>query len=109
MVCDSWHQQQHSVSGCVAGTKFVAADFNTLVLSLKCRQGFKAEDVPHDESDLPGLLAANRSHAGRAAGIIRQPAGPQPDGCEGLLCWVCFILPALNLWWTNYDIESPSQ
>jgi propionyl-CoA carboxylase alpha chain len=57
--------------------KFVAGDFNTGFIAENYGQGFKAEDVPHDDPDFLVALAAyvNRRMLGRAAGISGQLPG----------------------------------
>ena len=61
----------------LANPKFVAGDFNTGFIAENYAQGFKAEDVPHDDPDFPVALAAyvNRRLLGRAAGISGQLPG----------------------------------
>jgi propionyl-CoA carboxylase alpha chain len=61
----------------LAHPKFVSGDFNTGFIAEHYGQGFRAEDVPHDD---PGLLvalaaAAHRRYRERAAGIGGQLAG----------------------------------
>jgi propionyl-CoA carboxylase alpha chain len=57
--------------------KFVAGDFNTGFIAENYGQGFKAEDVPHDDPHFLVALAAyvNRRMLGRAAGISGQLPG----------------------------------
>ena len=57
--------------------KFVAGDFNTGFIAENYSQGFKAEDVLHDDPDFLVALAAyvNRRMLGRAAGISGQMPG----------------------------------
>ena len=57
--------------------KFVAGDFNTGFIAENYAQGFKAEEVPHDDPDFLLALAAyvNRRLLGRAAGISGQVPG----------------------------------
>jgi propionyl-CoA carboxylase alpha chain len=61
----------------LAHPKFVAGDFNTGFIAENYAQGFKAEDVPHDDPDFLVALAAyvNRRLLGRAAGISGQLPG----------------------------------
>ncbi len=61
----------------LAHSKFVAGDFNTGFIAENYAQGFKAEDVPHDDPDFLVALAAyvNRRLLGRAAGISGQLPG----------------------------------
>ena len=61
----------------LAHPKFVAGDFNTGFIAENYSQGFKAEDVPHDDPDFLVALAAyvNRRMLGRAAGISGQMPG----------------------------------
>jgi propionyl-CoA carboxylase alpha chain len=61
----------------LAHPKFVAGDFNTGFIAENYGQGFRAEDVPHDDPDFLIALAAyvNRRLLGRAAGISGQLPG----------------------------------
>ena len=61
----------------LAHPKFVAGDFNTGFIAENYAQGFKAENVPHDDPDFLVALAAyvNRRLLGRAAGISGQLPG----------------------------------
>ncbi len=61
----------------LAHPKFVAGDFNTGFIAENYAQGFKAEEVPHDDPDFLVALAAyvNRRLLGRAAGISGQLPG----------------------------------
>ena len=61
----------------LAHPKFVAGDFNTGFIAENYAQGFKAENVPHDDPDFLVALAAyvNRRMLGRAAGISGQLPG----------------------------------
>ncbi|MDO8458445.1 MAG: acetyl/propionyl/methylcrotonyl-CoA carboxylase subunit alpha [Burkholderiaceae bacterium] len=61
----------------LAHPKFVAGDFNTGFIAENYGQGFKAEDVPHDDSDFLVALAAfvRRKSRERAAGITGQLPG----------------------------------
>ena len=61
----------------LAHPKFVAGDFNTGFIAENYSQGFKAEDVPHDDPDFLVALAAyvNRRMLSRAAGISGQLPG----------------------------------
>ena len=64
-------------SALLAHPKFVAGDFNTGFIAENYGQGFRAEDVPHDDPDFLVALAAyvNRRQLGRAAGISGQMPG----------------------------------
>ena len=64
-------------SALLAHPKFVAGDFNTGFIAENYSQGFRAEDVPHDDPDFLVALAAyvNRRQLGRAAGISGQMPG----------------------------------
>jgi propionyl-CoA carboxylase alpha chain len=64
-------------SALLAHPKFVAGDFNTGFIAENYPQGFRAEDVPHDDPDLLIALAAaaNRRYLQRAAGISGQLPG----------------------------------
>ena len=61
----------------LAHPKFVAGDFNTGFIAENYAQGFRAEDVPHDDADFLVALAAyvNRRILARAAGISGQLPG----------------------------------
>ncbi|MDQ3059693.1 MAG: acetyl-CoA carboxylase biotin carboxylase subunit [Pseudomonadota bacterium] len=61
----------------LAHPKFVAGDFNTGFIAENYAQGFRAEDVPHDDPDFLVALAAyvNRRIRSRAAGISGQLPG----------------------------------
>ena len=61
----------------LAHPKFVAGDFNTGFIAEHYAQGFRAEDVPHDDPDFLVALAAAayRRYRERAAGISGQLAG----------------------------------
>ncbi len=61
----------------LAHPKFVTGDFNTGFIAENYGQGFRAEDVPHDDPDFLIALAAyvNRRLLGRAAGISGQLPG----------------------------------
>ena len=61
----------------LAHPKFVAGDFNTGFIAEHYAQGFRAEDVPHEDPDFLVVLAAaaNRRYRERAAGISGQLAG----------------------------------
>jgi len=61
----------------LAHPKFVAGDFNTGFIAENYAQGFRAEDVPHDDADFLVALAAyvNRRMLARAAGISGQLPG----------------------------------
>ncbi|MDO9277763.1 MAG: acetyl/propionyl/methylcrotonyl-CoA carboxylase subunit alpha [Polaromonas sp.] len=61
----------------LAHPKFVAGDFNTGFIAENYGQGFRAEDVLHDDPDFLVALAAyvNRRLLGRAAGISGQLPG----------------------------------
>jgi propionyl-CoA carboxylase alpha chain len=57
--------------------KFVTGDFNTGFIAEQYPQGFRAEDVPHEDPDFLVALAAavNRRYLERAAGISGQLPG----------------------------------
>jgi len=61
----------------LAHPKFVAGDFNTGFIAENYAQGFRAEDVPHDDAAFLVALAAyvNRRLLDRAAGISGQLPG----------------------------------
>jgi len=61
----------------LAHPKFVAGDFNTGFIAENYSQGFRAEDVPHDDADLLVALAAfvNRKYRNRASNISGQLEG----------------------------------
>jgi propionyl-CoA carboxylase alpha chain len=61
----------------LAHPKFVAGDFNTGFIAEHYGQGFRAEDVPHDEADFLVALAAfvRRKSRERAAGLSGQLPG----------------------------------
>jgi propionyl-CoA carboxylase alpha chain len=61
----------------LAHPKFVAGDFDTGFIAEQWPQGFRAEDVPHDDPDFLVALAAaaNRRYLERAAGISGQLPG----------------------------------
>jgi propionyl-CoA carboxylase alpha chain len=61
----------------LAHPKFVAGDFNTGFIAENYGQGFRAEDVPHDDNNFLVALAAyvNRRILARAAGISGQLPG----------------------------------
>jgi propionyl-CoA carboxylase alpha chain len=61
----------------LAHPKFVAGDFNTGFIAENYGQGFKAEDVPHDDADFLVALAAfvRRKSRERAAGLTGQLPG----------------------------------
>ena len=61
----------------LAHPKFVAGDFNTGFIAENYAQGFRAEDVPHDDADLLLALAAfvNRKYRNRASSISGQMEG----------------------------------
>ncbi len=61
----------------LAHPSFVAGDFNTGFIAEHYGQGFRAEDVPHDDPDFLVALAAAayRRYRERAAGISGQLAG----------------------------------
>ncbi|MDE2398139.1 MAG: acetyl-CoA carboxylase biotin carboxylase subunit [Burkholderiales bacterium] len=64
-------------SALLAHPKFVSGDFNTGFIAEHYGQGFRAEDVGHDDPDFLVALAAAvyRSYRTRAAGISGQLAG----------------------------------
>ncbi|MDO8450728.1 MAG: acetyl/propionyl/methylcrotonyl-CoA carboxylase subunit alpha [Rhodoferax sp.] len=61
----------------LAHPRFVAGDFNTGFIAENYSQGFRAEDVPHDDANLLIALAAfvNRKFRNRAAAISGQMEG----------------------------------
>ncbi|MBA4263935.1 MAG: acetyl/propionyl-CoA carboxylase subunit alpha [Comamonadaceae bacterium] len=61
----------------LAHPKFVAGDFNTGFIAEHYAQGFKAEDVPHDDADFLVALAAfvRRKSRERASGLSGQLPG----------------------------------
>ncbi|NWG74127.1 MAG: acetyl-CoA carboxylase biotin carboxylase subunit [Rubrivivax sp.] len=61
----------------LAHPKFVAGDFDTGFIAQQYPQGFRAEDVPHDDPDFLVALAAavNRTYRKRAAMISGQLPG----------------------------------
>ena len=61
----------------LAHPAFVAGDFDTGFIAAHYGQGFRAEDVPHDDPEFLVALAAaaNRRYRERAAGISGQLAG----------------------------------
>ena len=65
----------------LAHPKFVSGDFNTGFIAEHYAQGFRAEDVPHDDPNFLVALAAAayRRYLERAAGISGQLAGPPRD------------------------------
>jgi propionyl-CoA carboxylase alpha chain len=64
-------------SALLAHPKFVAGQFNTGFIAEHYGQGFRAEDVPHEDPDFLVALAAaaNRRYLERAAGISGQLPG----------------------------------
>ena len=64
-------------SALLAHPKFVSGDFNTGFIAENYPQGFRAEDVPHDDPDFLVALAATmyRRYRDRAAGISGQMPG----------------------------------
>jgi propionyl-CoA carboxylase alpha chain len=65
----------------LAHPKFVAGDFNTGFIAENYSQGFRAEDVPHDDADLLIALAAfvNRKYRNRATKISGQMEGHEVE------------------------------
>ncbi len=61
----------------LAHPKFVAGDFNTGFIAENYANGFRAEDVPHDDADLLIALAAyvHRTYRNRASAITGQMEG----------------------------------
>jgi len=61
----------------LAHPKFVKGDFNTGFIAEHYAQGFRAEDVPHDDADLLLAIAAfvHRRYRGRASAISGQLEG----------------------------------
>jgi len=64
-------------SALLAHPKFVSGDFNTGFIAEHYADGFRAEEVPHDDPNFLVALAAsvNRSYLERAAGITGQLGG----------------------------------
>jgi propionyl-CoA carboxylase alpha chain len=64
-------------SALLAHPRFVAGDFDTGFIAQEYPQGFRAEDVPHDDPDFLVALAAavNRTYRKRAAMITGQLPG----------------------------------
>jgi len=64
-------------SALLAHPRFVSGDFNTGFIAENYPQGFRAEDVPHDDPDLLVALSAAvyRRYRDRAAGISGQLPG----------------------------------
>ncbi len=64
-------------SALLAHPKFVSGDFNTGFIAENYPEGFRAEDVPHDDPDFLVALAAAmyRRYRNRAAGISGQLPG----------------------------------
>ena len=64
-------------SALLAHPQFVSGDFNTGFIAEHYPQGFRAEDVPHDDPDFLAVLAAAayRLYRERAAGISGQMPG----------------------------------
>jgi propionyl-CoA carboxylase alpha chain len=65
----------------LAHPRFVAGDFNTGFIAENYSQGFRAEDVPHDDADLLIALAAfvNRKYRNRATHISGQMEGHEVE------------------------------
>ncbi|MDO9360151.1 MAG: acetyl/propionyl/methylcrotonyl-CoA carboxylase subunit alpha [Polaromonas sp.] len=81
----------------LAHPKFVSGDFNTGFIAENYSQGFRAEDVPHED---PGFLAAlaayvNRRMLRRAAGISGQLPG------HGVLVSEAFVVIELGAGGSN--------
>ena len=98
----------------LAHPKFVAGDFNTGFIAENYGQGFKAEDVPHDDPDFLVALAAyvNRRMLGRAAGISGQlPGHSLTVGEEFVVLGLgaAGVNSAHRALVTNFDIESGSS
>ena len=64
-------------SALLAHPRFVSGDFNTGFIAEQYSQGFRAEDVPHDDHDFLAALAAfvRRKSRERAAGLSGQLPG----------------------------------
>ena len=64
-------------SALLAHPRFVSGDFNTGFIAEEYSQGFRAEDVPHDDHDFLAALAAfvRRKSRERAAGLSGQLPG----------------------------------
>jgi propionyl-CoA carboxylase alpha chain len=71
----------------LAHPKFVAGDFNTGFIAENYAQGFRAEDVPHDNADLLVALAAfvNRKFRNRATAISGQMEGHEIEVGEAFV------------------------
>jgi propionyl-CoA carboxylase alpha chain len=71
----------------LAHPKFVAGDFNTGFIAENYAQGFRAEDVPHDDADLLIALAAfvNRKYRNRATKISGQMEGHEVEVGENFV------------------------
>ena len=98
----------------LAHPRFVAGDFNTGFIAENYGQGFKAEDVPHDDPDFLVALAAyvNRRMLGRAAGISGQLPGHSLTVGEEFVVLGLGAAGANSVHpvvVTNYDIESGSS
>jgi propionyl-CoA carboxylase alpha chain len=65
----------------LAHPRFVAGDFNTGFIAENYSQGFRAEDVPHDDADLLIALAAfvHRKYRHRATAISGQMEGHEVE------------------------------
>ncbi len=68
-------------SALLAHPRFVAGDFNTGFIAQNYSAGFRAEDVPHEDTDFLIALAAfvRRKSRERATGLSGQRAGYQVD------------------------------
>ncbi len=68
-------------SALLAHPKFVAGDFNTGFIAENYAQGFRAEDVPHDDAAFPVALAAfvRRKSRERATSLSGQLPGYSVD------------------------------
>ena len=71
----------------LAHPKFVAGDFNTGFIAENYANGFRAEDVPHDDADLLVALSAfvNRKYRNRASTISGQMEGHEIEVGEDFM------------------------
>ena len=71
-------------SALLAHPRFMAGDFNTGFIAQNYSAGFRAEDVPHEDSDFLIALAAfvRRKSRERASGLSGQRDGYQRQACN---------------------------
>jgi propionyl-CoA carboxylase alpha chain len=71
----------------LAHPKFVAGDFNTGFIAENYANGFRSEDVPHDDADLLIALSAfvNRKYRNRASAISGQMEGHEIEVGENFV------------------------